>query len=130
MRSWLASACFLALLCVAFSGCATQPYLNSHIESVNTEYRQLEDYVYSLEEENARLQHEIDTLRAGRTVPATPGGAAPGRGGLFRRSPSTTTPRPDTPTTPADQPPGFEPPVIEVPGSSPSAGRSTRQRPD
>ena len=45
MRSWLATACFLALL----PGCATQPYLNSHIESVNTEYRQLEDYVYALE---------------------------------------------------------------------------------
>ena len=54
MRLYL-SVCLLLL---ALAGCRTQPYVNAHIESVNAEYRQLEDYVYSLEEENARLQQE------------------------------------------------------------------------
>ena len=124
MRAWVVTACLLTLL----PGCATQPYLNSHIESVNTEYRQLEDYVYALEEENTRLHQENERLRTG--VPTrTPGsGLAPSRGGAPRRSPSSTTPRSQPPA--ADTPPGFEPPTIEVPGASPPAGRSTTQRPE
>ena len=60
------------LLC---AGCKSQPYVNAHIESVNAEYRQLEDYVYALEAENARLTQEIEmsrtgTPRTGRRPPA------------------------------------------------------------
>src|SRR5438105_15539271 len=75
---WLA---FLAL-----AGCRTQPYVNAHIESVNAEYRQLEDYVYALEAENARLQQQVDALKTvgvKSATPATPG--TPSRGGTPRR---------------------------------------------
>jgi len=116
---------------LALAGCRTQPYVNAHIESVNAEYRQLEDYVYALEDENARLQQEIDGLRTVSTPSATPSGpASPSRGGLFRRSPALAPPR----RSPAAEPaPGIDAPVIEVPGSTPPApargGRSTLQRP-
>ena len=53
---------YSSLLLILASGCA-QPYLNSHIETVNTEYRQLEDYVYALEEENARLTEETAEVK-------------------------------------------------------------------
>ena len=49
------SGLLLAVVAVTM-GCKTKPYVNAHIESVNAEYRQLEDYVYSLEEEKAKLQ--------------------------------------------------------------------------
>src|SRR5438105_15079236 len=89
----------LLLGTVLFAGCRTRPYLNSHIESVNTEYRQLEDYVYALEEENARLQQQIDLLKAGvpvKNAPATTG------------APRTTAPR--------------RPPVMNPQRSQPSTG--------
>jgi hypothetical protein len=124
MRAWVLTACLLTLL----PGCATQPYLNSHIESVNTEYRQLEDYVYALEEENTRLHQENERLRTGVPTRTPASGATPSRGGAIRRSPAGTTPRSQPPA--ADTSPGFDQPQIEVPGSSPPTGRSTTQRPD
>jgi hypothetical protein len=114
-----------------FPGCASQPYLNSHIESVNAEYRQLEDYVYALEDENARLVQENETLRTGRPPGKALGDATPGRGGLFRGAPGSGAPRTTPPAR--DSAPGFEPPVIELPGDTPprnSGGRSTTQRPE
>ncbi len=119
------------LLCLGllFCGCAAQPYVNSHIESVNTEYRQLEDYVYALEEENSRLHQEIESLKTGGKTERTPG-SSPARGGLFRRSPANSSPRGGA--SPADSSPSFDAPLIEMPGSTPSTspGRSTTQRPD
>jgi hypothetical protein len=123
-------AALIAVLLALASGCASQPYLNSHIESVNAEYRQLEDYVYALEDENARLAQENETLRTGRPPGKALGDAAPGRGGLFRRAPGNSAPRTMPPADPA---PGFEPPVIELPSDTPPrtpSGRSTMQRPE
>src|SRR5436305_8926511 len=86
MRAYFISFCAL----VALVGCRNQPYVNAHIESVNAEYRQLEDYVYSLEEENARLQQEIDAFKTLGPTGTTPSGSAsPGRSNLPRRQPST-----------------------------------------
>jgi len=126
------SAALLAILLSVLAGCRSQPYVNAHIESVNAEYRQLEDYVYALEAENARLQQEIDSLRLPSTTSRSPAGqSAPGRGGIFRRSPSATPNRrqPETETAPPT-----EGPVIEMPGSTPpaqpSGRRSTLQRPE
>ena len=111
-------------------GCATKPYVNSHIESVNAEYRHLEDYVYVLEDENARLVKENETLRSGRPSGKADSGSAPGRGGLFRRAPAGGTPGSQPPAR--DAAPGSEPPVIELPGETPprAPGRSTTQRPE
>jgi hypothetical protein len=132
---WFFAGLLMApLLC---AGCRSQPYVNAHIETVNAEYRQLEDYVYELEAENARLQQELTAARsaasAGGGAPANRG--APG-GGLFRRPASNPAPLRSTPSssgTPAgDIPPDFEPPVIEVPGGAPSSGPapSTLRRPE
>src|SRR4051812_26949992 len=113
---------YLSLLLSLASGCA-QPYLNSHIETVNTEYRQLEDYVYALEEENARLCQEIEALKSINATGRLPSGT-PARTNPFRR-PGGTSPR-----TRADATPTEESPIIELPGSSPSPGtRSTTNRP-
>jgi hypothetical protein len=114
------------LAILAFAGCRTQPYVNAHIESVNAEYRQLEDYVYALEEENARLHQELAGLRT--VTPTTrPGASEPARGGLFRRPGAA-------PSRLAPSDPHMEPPVIELPGESPSmpapGSRSRLQRPE
>jgi hypothetical protein len=112
----------LPLAALLLVGCRTQPYLNSHIESVNAEYRQLEDYVYALEEENGRLQQEIEALKSANETGRPSGGAAP-RGGIFRRSPASNSPRRGS--APADSSPDLGSPQIEMPGS-PS---TTTQRP-
>jgi hypothetical protein len=113
-------------------GCRTKPYVNAHIETVNAEYRQLEDYTYSLEEENARLQQELDAARALAATGRLPGASSPPpSGGLFRRSPPDAG-RPRTPA--ADAPPSLEGPVIELPGESTPprspSGPSRLQRPE
>jgi hypothetical protein len=113
------------LAILALAGCRTQPYVNAHIESVNAEYRELEDYVYALEAENARLHQELEGIRT--VTPTTrPGASEAPRGGLFRR-PGTVPSR----LAPSD--PNMEPPVIELPGESPGppppASRSRLQRP-
>lgn len=120
---WLSALSLLA-------GCS-KPYVNAHIESVNAEYRQLEDYVYCLEEENARLQQEIDGLKTStpaKTTPSKP--ASPARDGVPRR-PLTLPARPQSPAS--DQSPDLSSPKIELPGSTPPSstpgGRSTLQRP-
>ena len=100
------------LLLTALAGCQSHPQVNAHIDTVNAEYRQLEDYVYSLEDENARLQLQLDALAAGRA--AAPADAAPGtsRGGLFRSRPERLPRGGTSPAAPA------EAPEIEMPGSS------------
>jgi hypothetical protein len=117
---------YSSLLLILAPGCA-QPYLNSHIETVNTEYRQLEDYVYSLEEENARLCQEIEALKSINATGRLPSGQ-PAKTNPFRRSPLGTTPR-----TRADSTPAEEAPIIELPSPSPSTtspgNRSTTNRP-
>ncbi|MBW8885199.1 MAG: hypothetical protein JF612_10600, partial [Planctomycetia bacterium] len=121
------SSALLALLLAAFLGCGARPYVNAHIESVNTEYRQLEDYVYALEAENGRLQQEIDALKTvgiKSATPATP--AAPSRSTTPRRP--TIVPVRPMQSAPSENPPDLESPRIELPGSS-SSPRSTSQRP-
>lgn len=113
----------------ATTGCKSQPHVNAHIESVNAEYRQLEDYVYTLEEQNAKLQQELDAARQLAATGQLPGAPTPPpRGGLFRRGPAGRTPS----TPPADAAPDMQPPVIELPGEtnpSPSAPRSMFRQP-
>jgi hypothetical protein len=105
----LQSIVCLALL--ALAGCQSHPHVNAHIDTVNAEYRQLEDYVYCLEDENARLQQQLDALAAARTPePAAAPGAT--RGGLFRNRPERVPRGGATPAAPADEP------QIDVPGSS------------
>src|SRR3954468_7176933 len=108
-------AVYSSLLLVLAPGCA-QPYLNSHIETVNTEYRQLEDYVYALEEENARLCQEIEALKSIDATGRLPSGA-PARTRPLRRSPMGTLPR-----TRADAMSTEEAPIIELPSPSPPKG--------
>ena len=120
--------CFSVGLFLVLAGCRTQPYVNAHIESVNAEYRELEDYVYCLEEENARLVQEMDSIRQrGSSSGSEKSGTG---GGIFRRgrkgAPDSGSPqgRPGSTT---------EPPMIEVPGGSSPAtprSRSTLQRPE
>ena len=146
--AWLAAAALVAL-----GGCKGKPYVNAHIESLNTEFRQLEDYVYALEEENDRLQEENDLIRAGR-LPAERNAPRP-RGGAFldpaNDAPASTPPdlRPrvgdppritdppviDIPAAPREAqparvPPRTVPPGLEAPGPGPSDPRpSIRNRP-
>ena len=78
----------LPIILTALAGCQTHPQVNAHIDTVNAEYRQLEDYVYCLEDENSQLQQQLDDLRAARVgEPGVQPGA--GRGGLFRRRPES-----------------------------------------
>src|SRR3954470_598501 len=110
-------AAFLCAL-IASSGCGTRPYVNAHIESVNAEYRQLEDYVYALEEENGRLQQEIDALKTSGVSAATPPTpSSPPRGAGPRRPPAMVSPRLTPPTS--DGSSNIGSPAIEIPGSSP-----------
>jgi hypothetical protein len=108
------------------AGCRTAPYVNSHLETVNSEYRQLEDYVYSLEDENAKLQRELDDckkLGAARGDSSSPSE----RGGLFRRK---------LRSTPSSESPELSPPTIDpgtpsepnIPSETPPR-RSTLNRP-
>jgi hypothetical protein len=99
------------------AGCRTAPYVNSHLETVNSEYRQLEDYVYCLEEDNARLQRQLEDCKAAR--PGTGDSSSGEREGLFRRklrstpngdspelAPPTIDPgTPSDPSDPAETPP-------------------------
>jgi len=123
----LPTCAVLTLLLAASTGCGARPYVNAHIESVNAEYRQLEDYVYALEAENARLQQELDAMKTvgiKSATPASPG--APSRSSAPRR-PTILPVRPGS-STPSESSPDMESPRIELPGSS-SSPRSTTQRP-
>jgi hypothetical protein len=121
----------LALACLIAAGCKTKPYVNAHIESVNAEYRQLEDYVYALEEQNARLQQELDAARQLAATGSVRGTTTPpSSGSLFRRGPARPTPS----SPPDSAAPGIEPPVIELPGVAPEGAplrpRSTFRQSD
>jgi hypothetical protein len=94
--------CLFAALAVvaALAGCAG-PQVRAHIDSVNAEYRQLEDYVYCLEDENAKLQRQLDHERGIRSIPGRPAARPSGT----ETSPSADdlgppTIEPGTPTTP------------------------------
>jgi hypothetical protein len=121
-------AAFLCAL-IASSGCGTRPYVNAHIESVNAEYRQLEDYVYALEAENGRLQQELESLKTAGASTATPTNPSAPRTTAPRRPPAMMSPRLSPPASGGST--DIESPAIEIPGSSPStiAPRSTTQRP-
>ena len=121
-RSQTVCCALLGLVGITWAaGCKSQPYVNAHIESVNAEYRQLEDYVYALEEKNAQLQQELDAARQLAAAGGLPGAStAPPRGGLFRRGPS----RGGAPAREGASP-DMQPPVIEMPGATPSVPRST-----
>ena len=121
----------VALGLAALAGCRTAPYVNSHLETVNAEYRQLEDYVYCLEDENAKLTRELEACKEGR-----PGVTEPERGergGLFRRNLRGRRGSDDSPelTPPTIDPGTPEPPSIEVPDipSETPPRRSTLNRP-
>jgi hypothetical protein len=90
------------------AGCRTKPLVNAHLESVNAEYRELEDYVYALEDQNDRLLRELENLRGN---PATRGSSSPSSqpGRLFRR-PDRSEPRD---VTPGESMPELTPPQIE-----------------
>ena len=113
-RTFVISLLGLATL----AGCRTAPYVNSHLETVNAEYRQLEDYVYCLEDDNAKLQRELDACKAGR--PASGDSSPPTeRGGLFRRK---------LRGTPESESPELSPPMIDPGTPGPSAPSETPPR--
>ncbi|MEX2176789.1 MAG: hypothetical protein WD872_20650 [Pirellulaceae bacterium] len=129
LLGWLAGGKAIAAFCLglaALAGCRGAPYVNSHLETVNAEYRQLEDYVYSLEDDNSRLQQELEACRA-RLDPA--GATAPPRTGPFRR------PRPLPGESPDLAPPRLElgtptdAPLLEIPSETPPR-RSLLKRPE
>jgi hypothetical protein len=107
--------CLLAALALvaALAGCAG-PQVRAHIDSVNAEYRQLEDYVYCLEDENAKLHRRLEYER-----------------GIREGAPARPTPRPGTTDTPSDtddlSPPTIEPGTPTAPPTGSS--RSSVQRP-
>ena len=95
LRLFLPIACLAALL---LAGCRTDPYVNAHIESVNAEYRQLENKLYVAEDENrrmqadiARLEEENRRLRGGAPAPSRSfrggGGSSPAIDGSIDLSP-------------------------------------------
>ena len=118
-RQRFTTALSLGLILAALAGCKTGPYVNAHIETLNAEYRQLEDYVYALEDDNARLQHELDALRAGGRTPA-PDQRSP-RTGPLRRPAADSVPRSSL---------DLEPPSIEVPGMPSETPPTRRNRPE
>jgi hypothetical protein len=124
--------CLSLLFCLA--GCRTQPYVNAHIESVNTEYRELEDYVYCLEDENDRLRAEIDEQQ--KRAPGAGSRSAPGSGGFRRRpaadgrGPASPADSPPTIELPADTPPSIILPSVNSAATSGGAARTSATLPD
>ena len=132
--------CLTAMGLVPSAGCRTAPFVNAHLETVNGEYRQLEDYVYCLEDENNRLQRELDDCKAGRRGGAD-GDAAPARerGGTFRRqlrdSSGGVSPQSDSselvPPTIEPGTPGEPSPPAQTPPRRSTLNRpSSQQEPD
>lgn len=131
-------ACIAALL---LAGCRTDPYVNAHIESVNAEYRQLENRLYVAEDENrrlaadlARLEAENRRLRGGEAVPERGfrGGSGPAIDGSIDLSPpeiemgSDTGPTIETPGIP----PVSSPPIPRSPETDGVPRRSNRENLD
>ncbi|MDX1946171.1 MAG: hypothetical protein SFU86_12300 [Pirellulaceae bacterium] len=108
------------LTTLLLAGCQG-PQVATHIDSVNAEYRQLEDYVYCLEDENLRLQQELEHAQANHQRGRS---AEPARGGLFRRTPRTESAEPAGPSDPGL--PNIEMP--NSPGNTPPRS-STLQKP-
>lgn len=103
----------LSVLGLGLAGCRAQPYVRTHIEALNAEYRQLEDYVYALEEENARLNAELQSLRAQRSSPSD---SAPPSRGLFRSRPAPSSRGSSSSgSSGGDNSDGLELPQIEIP---------------
>jgi hypothetical protein len=141
MHRRLAFALVLTLPTAAVSllpGCKTGPYVNAHIETLNAEYRQLEDYVYALEDENSRLKQDLATAQTGRPATTSPRSQ---RAAPVQRTPRVTPPAGDSnldipsiemPLDPANTPPrrlnrpaielpepmDLEPPTVELPPAS------------
>jgi hypothetical protein len=105
----------------AVAGCAG-PEVRAHIDSVNSEYRQLEDYVYCLEDENAKLSRRLDHVQG--NYERVLRGEEPLRPSPFRRGADESSGG-----TSDEQPPQIEVPGVSS-GSSSSTNRSTLQRLD
>lgn len=124
------SICILCLTTTLAAGCRTQPYVNAHIETVNAEFRELEDYVYCLEEEKARLEQELAATRRGSTTAPSSSGS----GGLFRRRPAGEGSSGELTPPRIEANPATDVPMIEIPGGGtptpPPTNRSESQRPD
>lgn len=115
MHRRLSPAVCLALSALAswpLAGCKTGPYVNAHIETLNAEFRQLEDYVYCLEEENSRLTQELEAARDAKQ-PTT----------NQRRSPRTPFLRP------TEDPPGLDVPSVEMPADPANSPPRRSNRP-
>jgi hypothetical protein len=120
-RALISITCLAALL---LAGCRTDPHVNAHIESVNAEYRQLENKLYVAEDENRRLQGDLARieeenrrLRGGEAAPASPRGLGSSRSrpaidGSFDLAPPEIELGADT--GPAIEAPGI-PPVSSPP---------------
>lgn len=123
--AWLTGA---ALCAATSAGCRTAPFVATHVDNVNAEYRQLEDYVYCLEDENNRLQRELDDCKAGRPAGRGSTPARPSEPGLFRRNLRDTTPSEPSELSPPMIDPG-EPSEPTAPSDTPPR-RSTSNRPE
>jgi len=84
LRAFLPLICCAALL---LAGCRTDPHVNAHIESVNAEYRQLENKLYVAEDENRRLQGDLARLEE-ENRRLRGGEPAPSRGFRSRSAPA------------------------------------------
>lgn len=94
------------------AGCKTGPYVNAHIETLNAEFRELEDYVYCLEEENTRLTQELEAARGTKQPTTSP-----------RRTPRTPFLRP------ADDESGLNVPSVEMPSDPANSPPRRSNRP-
>lgn len=137
------SRCVLTIACVAalLSGCRTAPHVNAHIESVNAEYRELENRLYVAEDENRRLQADLARaqeenrrLRGESSGRSIRGGrsSGPAIDGSFDLSPpeiemgSDTGPSIDVPGIPSVS----SPPVPRSPSTDGVPRRSNRENLD
>jgi hypothetical protein len=98
-----------AMSIASLAGCSGGPALNAHVETLNNEYRHLEDEMFALQAENQKLCNEVELLE--RELERSRGGSYSGGSGLFRRTPR--------PPARSGSEPGIDlsPPVIEGPGS-------------
>lgn len=102
----------MAMSIASLAGCSGGPALNAHIETLNNEYRHLEDEMFALQAENQKLCNEVELLE--RELERSRGNSYSEGGGLFRRN--------TRPSGRSSSEPGIDlsPPVIEGPGSDSS----------
>jgi hypothetical protein len=112
----------IAIVLLGLPGCSSGPALNAHIETLNNEYRQLEDEYYALEGDNQQLSLEFKRLE--KHV-ENMGGDPDNAGDFLRRTPARqrSTPRPSIDLEPPtiefpspDSPPAAAPPASAPPG--------------